>query len=261
MHKKILVAVPAYNCSNQIGRVIYQYVNSSFKNFTELVVIDNRSQDNTLQKAIKHSNDYPHRKISIIQNDKNFNLGGTHKVAFQYALDKNYDGVVILHGDDQGRLSDIETYLDEDNLAQYDCIFGSRFMKDSEITGYSKFRILGNIIFNWLYSIFTQQKVLDLGSGLNYFSLKTIVKSIHKKMPDDLTFNSAFLLGVIASSERIKFIPISWREEDQISNVKLWSQSISLIKYLVKYSKNKNNYLNLDFSPKNNLIYSFKRIK
>lgn len=249
-YKKILVAVPAYNCSNQIGRVIHQYANSSCKNFAELIVIDNCSKDNTLQNAIEHSNNYPDSKISIIQNDQNYNLGGTHKVAFQYALDKNYYGVVILHGDDQGRLSDIESHLDDNSLAQYDCIFGSRFMKDSEITGYSKFRIFGNTIFNWLYSIFTWQKVLDLGSGLNYFSSKTIIKSIHHKMPDDLTFNSAFLLGVIAAGERIKFIPISWREDDQISNVKLWSQSIKLIQYLLKYSINKSHYLNLELDPK-----------
>jgi len=258
---KLLVAIPAYNCSNQIGRVIKQYADSSSNIFIELVVIDNRSSDTTLQAAIKSSANYPYEQISIIQNDHNYNLGGTHKVAFQYALDKNYDGVVILHGDDQGNLSDIEPYLNEHNLTQYDCILGARFMRDSKLIGYSQFRIFGNIIFNWLYSIFTSHKILDLGSGLNYFSRKTIKASIHQKMPDDLTFNSAFLLGIIAAGESIKFIPISWREDDQISNVKLWSQSISLIQYPLKYLKGKKNYLNMDFSPEKKPSYSFKKIR
>lgn len=258
---KILVAVPAYNCSNQIGRVIQQYADSSLEEFIELVVIDNRSSDNTLQSAIECSNNFPHKKISIIQNDHNYNLGGTHKVAFEYALDKNYDGVVILHGDDQGKLSDIEPYLDDCSLAQYDCILGARFMKGSQLIGYSKFRILGNIIFNRLYSVFTNYKILDLGSGLNYFSHKTIKKSIHQKMPDDLSFNGAFLIGIIAAGERIKFIPITWREDDQISNVKLWSQSINLLKYLIKYLKGKRSYLNIDFSPNRVHPYSSKKIR
>jgi glycosyltransferase involved in cell wall biosynthesis len=260
-NKKLLVAIPAYNCSSQIGRVMHQYVNSSSKNFIELVVIDNCSLDITIKKAIEFANSHPHKKISIIQNEQNFNLGGTHKVAFQYVVDKNYDGIIVLHGDDQGRLSDIEPYLDEHNLTQYDCILGSRFMKGSLTCGYSKFRIFGNFIFNWLYSLFTQQKILDLGSGLNYFSRKTISKSIHQQMPDDLTFNSAFLLGVIAAGERIKFVPITWREEDQISNAKLWSQSIKLIQYLFKYSKGRANFLDLDLSPKKECPYSYKKIK
>lgn len=255
------MAVPAYNCSNQIGRVIKQYADSSLDTFIELVVIDNRSSDNTLQSAIECSNSHPHKKISILQNDHNYNLGGTHKVAFQYALDKNYDGVVILHGDDQGQLSDIAPYLDAHNLAQYDCILGSRFMRDSKLIGYSQFRIFGNTIFNWLYSILTNHKILDLGSGLNYFSRKTIKMSLHQKMPDDLTFNSAFLIGIIAAGGRIKFIPISWREDDQISNVKLWSQSISLMRYPFKYLKGKKKYLNIDFSPTKNPCYSYKKIK
>lgn len=259
--RKLLVAVPAYNCCNQIGRVIQQYADSSLGAFIELVVIDNRSNDITLQAAIDCSNRYPHKQISIIQNNHNYNLGGTHKVAFQYALDKDYDGVVILHGDDQGTLSDIEPYLDEHNLSQYDCILGSRFMKDSKLIGYSRFRICGNFVFNWFYSIFTNYKILDLGSGLNYFSRKTIKMSIHQKMPDDLTFNSAFLIGIIATGGRIQFVPISWREDDQISNVKLWSQSLRLFQYPLKYLKGKRKYLNMDFSPAEKYSYSFKKIK
>jgi hypothetical protein len=258
---KLLVAVPAYNCSNQIGRVIQQYVDSTSDMFCELLVIDNRSGDATVQSAIECSARNPQKQISIIQNDHNYNLGGTHKVAFQYALDTNCDGVVILHGDDQGNLSDIEPYLNENNLAQYDCILGSRFMKNSNLIGYSRFRIIGNYVFNWLYSVLTNYKILDLGSGLNYFSLKTIKLFIHQKMPDDLTFNSAFLIGAIAAGERIKFVPISWREDDQISNVKLWSQSIRLIHYPIKYLKEKNNYLNIDFSPTKKFSYSYKKIR
>jgi glycosyltransferase involved in cell wall biosynthesis len=258
---KILVAVPAYNCASQIGRVIRQYGDSSFDAFVELVIVDNCSDDSTLEKAIDSASLYPNKRISIIRNDQNYSLGGTHKVAFQYALEEKYDGVVILHGDDQGSLSDIEPYLDAQNLIKYDCILGARFMKDSKLSGYSRIRVLGNTIFNLLYSICTQQRVFDMGSGLNFFSRQLILESIHKKMPDDLTFNNAFLLGIIAAKRRVQFIPISWREEDQISNAKLWSQSIKLFKYLVKYVSSRKNYLKKDFRSIKISDYSFKKIK
>jgi glycosyltransferase involved in cell wall biosynthesis len=258
---KILVAVPAYNCAPQIGRVIRQYGDSSLDAFVELVIIDNCSNDTTLEKAIDSASLYPNKRISIIRNDQNYSLGGTHKVAFQYALEESYDGVVILHGDDQGSLSDIEPYLDAQNLVKYDCILGARFMKDSKLIGYSLIRVLGNTVFNLLYTICAQQRVFDLGSGLNFFSRQLILESIHKKMPDDLTFNCAFLLGIIAAKKSIQFIPITWREEDQVSNAKLWSMSIKLLKYLVKYVSSKKNYLNKEFRSIKKSDYSFTRIK
>lgn len=258
---KILVAVPAYNCSSQIGKVIRQYADSLFDAFAELLVIDNRSSDTTLEAAMDSASLYPNKHISIIQNDQNYSLGGTHKVAFQYALDEKYDGVVILHGDDQGSLADIEPYLDAVNLVKYDCILGARFMNGSRLNGYSRPRILGNMFFNFLYSICTQQRVLDMGSGLNFFSRRLILESIHKKMPDDLTFNNAFLLGIIATKKSVQFIPISWREEDQVSNAKLWSQSIKLLKYLARYLRSRKKYLKNDFRSKKRSDYSFKRIK
>ena len=258
---KLLVAVPAYNCSSQISRVIKQFANSSFGVFAELLIIDNRSSDNTLQAAKQSSELYEDKKISIIQNDENYSLGGTHKVAFQYALEKNYDGVVILHGDDQGRLADMEAFLDSNNLAKFDCILGARFMKGSNLIGYGQVRILGNYVFNALYSICTGQKVFDMGSGLNYFSKRLISERIHSKMPDDLTFNNAFLLAVIAAGKKVQFIPISWREEDQISNAKLWSQSIKLFKYLTQYLINNKKYLNTDFRPLKRDVYTSKKIK
>ncbi len=260
-NSKILVAVPAYNCSSQIGRVIKQFADLSFDAFSELLVIDNQSTDDTLLSAIKSANFYPQKKISIIQNDQNYNLGGTHKVAFQYTLEKNYDGVVILHGDDQGRLSDIVPYLHTQNITGDDCILGARFMKGSELVGYPTMRVLGNLIFNSIYSICTHQRIFDMGSGLNFYGRDLIATSLHRTMPDDLTFNNAFLLSILAANKKVQFIPISWREEDQISNAKLWSQSIKLLKYLLKYLKSKINYVRTDFRSFKISNYTYKIIK
>ena len=46
------------------------------------------------------------------------------------------------------------------------------------------------------------------------------------------------------------FYPISWREEDQVSNNKLWSFSCSLLKMLWNYMKNKKRYIEQDMRVK-----------
>lgn len=256
----LLVAVPAYNCAKQIAKVIDQYALSNFDSFIELLVIDNCSKDATLEMALESAQKYPNKSITIIQNDQNYGLGGTHKVAFQYAINKNYNGVVILHGDDQGRLSDIERYLNNQNLNKYDCILGARFMEKSILKGYSKTRVLGNYVFNHLYTACTSKRIFDMGSGLNYFSSKLIATQLHRSLPDDLTFNNAFLLSIVAAEKRFVFFPISWREEGQISNAKLWSQSIKLLRYLTLFLFSKKRYLEKDFTEQKFFYYTYKKI-
>jgi hypothetical protein len=55
------------------------------------------------------------------------------------------------------------------------------------------------------------------------------------KFPDNLIFNVYMLKAHSALKHRIKFFPISWREEDQISNVKMARQTYQMTDGLLKY--------------------------
>ena len=69
---------------------------------------------------------------------------------------------------------------------------------------------------------------------------------------------------VIASSyynQNIKFFPISWREEDQISNVKMMNQALKVLKYLFFYVFNKKEIVDKDFRDKKIKDYTAKEIK
>ena len=257
--KNILVAIPAYNCELQIHRVIEQFY-SYEKLYQEILIIDNNSQDRTLNVAIKAGKKLNSR-ITILRNNFNYGLGGSHKVAFNYCLNKGYDGVVILHGDDQGRIIDFNSIATTDSIGDFDCFLGARFMPESKLTGYSFFRIFGNKIFNILYSLCSNSRVYDMGSGLNYFSRELLLDKVFLDMPDDLTFNNAFLLHMLFNKKKVTFFPISWREHDQVSNAKLFDQSIKLIKYLLIYtiSRFKNEPLRLH-KKKLSYDYTYKKV-
>ena len=42
---------------------------------------------------------------------------------------------------------------------------------------------------------------------------------------------------------KVKFFPIMWREEDQVSNVKLFSQAKKVLHMLLKYGFNKKQFM------------------
>ena len=100
---KILLFIPMYNCEKQIVRVLKQLTDEVCSYITEVIIVNNRSTDHgeAVVQSYLSENPLP-MKVSLLRNDDNYGLGGSHKVAFQYAVDHGFDYVIVLHGDDQG---------------------------------------------------------------------------------------------------------------------------------------------------------------
>lgn len=258
MKKKILLFIPGYNCEKQIVRVLDQLDIEIRKYIDEIIFINNRSTDNTEKVVLQYKKE---KKIPlhVLRNDDNYNLGGSHKVAFDYAIKNKFDYVIVLHGDDQGNIKDLLPILKSKEYTNYDCILGARFMKGSVLGRYSKFRTFGNRVYNLLFSIVVHKRIYDLGSGLNMYSVKMLENKFYYKFPDRLTFNYCMILASNYYKHNIKFFPISWREDDQVSNVKLTSQAMNVLKMLFKYFINKE-YINNEFREKVIKEYTSKEI-
>jgi len=234
MNERILVFIPMYNCEKQIPRVIAQISGEIIHFITELIIIDNGSTDNSVNAALEAIKECT-VKTSVRQNNENYNLGGSHKVAFQYAIDNTFDFLIVLHGDDQGNIEDILPVLKSAVYRDVDMTLGSRFMKGSSLLGYSKFRTFGNIVYNMLFSLVLFRHITDLGSGLNIYRVKSLEGRWWDKLPDKLSFNYAMLMASVHLDQKFKFFPITWREDDQVSNVKMARQAIETLLMLAKY--------------------------
>lgn len=233
-----------YNCEKQILRVLGQLTDEVCSYLKEVIIINNRSTDKG-EYAVKEYLKL-HKlsiKISLLKNDDNYGLGGSHKVAFQYAMDNGFDYVIVLHGDDQGDISNILPYIKNEEYQKYDCLLGARFMKNSKLKGYSKFRTFGNYVYNLLFSIVCGCKVYDLGSGLNMYKTLSLKNKFYMKYKDNLIFNYCMIMGATYYKQNIRFFPIVWREDDQVSNVKMVNQAITVLKLLGSYMLNKKRFV------------------
>lgn len=233
---RILVFIPAYRCATQLVRVLDQFNDEMQRYVHAIMVVDNRSPDDTLERAIEHSRmRLDNCRFIAWLNDDNYGLGGSHKAAFRYAIEHRFTHVLVLHGDDQADINDILPLLRRGEHRDVDCLLGARFMPDSRLVGYSLLRRVGNKIFNLLFSLAVGNKVRDLGSGLNLYKLEVLEPFYYKTFPDDLTFNYMMLLASYHRRQRIRYFPISWRESDQVSNVRIVSQSLRVLFLLVSY--------------------------
>ena len=183
---KIMVFIPVYNCEKQITRVLSQINDDVLTYVDEIIVVNNLSTDNT----VKVTQDYllKHRELpcKIINNNANFNLGGSHKVAFNYALENDFDYVIVLHGDDQADIRDFLPILKKRSYKRADCVLGGRFESRSCLKGYSKKRILGNHVFNLIYSLAAGKSIRDMGSGLNMYSTNMLKSKFYIGLSDSL---------------------------------------------------------------------------
>lgn len=245
---RILLFIPMYNCAAQIGRVIGQLTPERRALISELLVVDNRSTDGGREVAIAGLRELTDVRARLVMNNSNYGLGGSHKVAFLHALQHGFDYLVVLHGDDQGDFADIVPYLERGEHRGLDALLGARFMRGSRLVGYSPTRTMGNRVFNLLYSISSRTRISDLGSGLNLYRVASLADRFWLRNADDLTFNYHMLLRSIAAGWKMRFFPLSWREDDQVSNVKLVRQSIRVLSLPLKYILQRKAYLEQNFA-------------
>jgi glycosyltransferase involved in cell wall biosynthesis len=233
---RILVFIPAYRCEAQITRVLDQFDARVQAWVDTVMVVDNRSPDNTLEAAIERGcNKLNASNFIAWRNNDNYGLGGSHKAAFRYAIEQGFDYIVVLHGDDQADIRDLVPQLEVGAHLQGDCLLGARFMHGSRLKGYSWLRTIGNRVYNSLFSIATMHNIYDLGSGLNLYRLAAFRDFYYKSFPDDLTFNYVMLLASYHRRQQVRFFPITWREDDQVSNVKLFRQAFKVWSLLMGY--------------------------
>jgi len=231
----ILLFVPGYNCEKQITRVLDQLDSEVLSYISKVIMVNNRSTDNTEQAVIDYAKNHKELDIALIRNDENYILGGSHKVAFEYAISGGFDYMIVLHGDDQGDIHDILPILKSGEYRQFDCCLGARFMKGAKLQGYSGLRTAANIMFNLWFSLVTFRKIKDLGSGLNLYKIEAIKNRYYLKYPDKLFFNDVMVLASAYYKQKVKFFPIIWKEDDQVSNVKLFNFGKELLRMSFLY--------------------------
>jgi dolichol-phosphate mannosyltransferase len=240
MKNKILLFVPTYNCEIQIERVLGSIIVANLQEKIDgIIVIDNQSEDKTLQIAQKQLVKVDLKDVRLYRNKFNYSLGGSHKVAFRLALDSGYTHLISLHGDDQADINDLEKVLGLIQSDSYDMILGSRFMQGSQVKGYSVLRKIGNRFLNRLVSLRVSERISDLGSGLNAFSSDFMKDSFFSNCADGLTFNNHLILCDSDRDRRRIFFPISWTEEDQVSNAKIFQQGLEILKLILVYGRSK----------------------
>lgn len=155
MFETVLIAVFTYNEEKKISLVLKKIC----KKFKNVIVVDNNSEDKTLEKVKK----FP---VKIIHHKFNLGKSNSMKSALDYAKIKKFKYLAFLDGDGQHRISDLENLCLEMLKIKKGIIIGYR----KNLTKLNFTKRVGTEILNIFFSFFYQKKILDIQCGLRVFN-------------------------------------------------------------------------------------------
>ncbi len=159
--KRVLLMTGAFNEEGKIGRTVRKV---PWDIVDEFVVVDDGSTDDTGNEAREAG-------ATVLRNDVNRGPGFLTRRVQAYAMERKYDIIVAIAGDDQDEPAEIPLLLDplfEGN----DLVQGSRYLEgDPDIP---LFRRVTTRLFTITFRLVTGKKVTDASNGFRAYKIKLV---------------------------------------------------------------------------------------
>jgi dolichol-phosphate mannosyltransferase len=174
-----------------------------------ILVVDDSSPDGTqtiVEKLIKAD-----ENLFLISNSKKIGLGNAYKVAFSWAIEKNYDYMVEMDADGSHQALDLKVLFD--NCVSQDLVIGSRFVYGGNTIGWSFRRKLLSRFGNYYTKFCLNLNIHDCTSGFRIFSKKALKEiSFTTLKSNGYAFQIETLHRARISNLRIIEVPIKFLE-------------------------------------------------
>ena len=187
--KKVVVVMPAYNAEKTLETTFREI---PFDIVDEVVLVDDRSRDNTVEKAkalgIKH----------IISHPVNRGYGGNQKTCYKKALEIGGDIVIMLHPDYQYTPLLLEAMIYPIANGLFPVMLGSRILGKGARKGRMPlYKYIANRALTFFQNIMMGQKLAEYHTGYRAFSKEILLALPLEENNEDFVFDNE-MLGQIA---------------------------------------------------------------
>lgn len=212
-----------YNAERHIVSVLNRIPVSLWNNpdyESDVVVIDDCSKDHTCNVAREYIAS-SQRPIRLLRNKINQGYGGNQKVGYTYAIENNYDAVVMVHGDGQYPPEFIPEMLAPLMNGETDAVFGSRMIdkKEAIAGGMPYYKFAGNIILTKIQNFMLGSKLSEFHSGFRAYSVPALRKIPFQYNSNVFHFDTDIIIQLVDNGLLIKEIPIPTHYGDEICHV------------------------------------------
>lgn len=222
MKKKVLIFITARDAESFIEQVLESlqaYVGDGIHHRTEILVIDDESQDSTLRKAAQYQASRPDVPITVLSNPKQQGYGGNQKLGYVYAIQNQFDVVVLLQGDNTYPPDYIPRMIAPVLTGEADAVFGTRMLNP-------RVSLIGHMSLTAWFGTQTLANFLNriLGSQLSEFHTSyraynvTALASVpFSANSDSYDFDTDIIIQLLGTGKVIQEIPVPAHYQDDTS--------------------------------------------
>lgn len=211
--EKTLVVIPAYNAEKTIVDTILDLKKVGIQN---IVVCDDGSVDETVEKVISFPNIY------LIKHEKNRGYGGNQKSLYSYAIENEFQYVVMLHGDHQYNPMLVPSLCWLMFSGGYDIVMGSRIIGGHPLkNGMPFYKYIANRGLTYFQNIVTGSKLSEYHSGLRAYKIEVLKEIPFDTFSNDFIFDNQLLLAAIKRKFKIGEISCQTKFNHLTSSISL----------------------------------------
>ena len=201
---KLSIIIPIRNEANVIAKSLDLISNNIKEINYEVIAVNDFSEDDSYNiiDEIKKENS----KIKLF-NNKIRGLGG----AINLGIEKSTgEAICIMMADMSDSIDDLKKYYNLIQSENLSAVFGSRFIKGSNLSGYPIKKLILNRIFNYFTKLIFLSKYNDFTNAFKIYKKDALLKA----MPLVSESFNVFLempLKIISRKMNYRIIPIAWK--------------------------------------------------
>jgi len=196
------VIIPVRNESDNLEYIMSHYSKSLSGLDYEVLIINDFSKDNTLEKA---RNLFKSKNFKVLNNKKK-GLGGAINLGIKEAAGSN---ITIMMADQSDDINDLIKYNSLINEGDYDAILGSRFLNGSNVTNYPIQKLILNRIFNYFVGLVFWNSYNDYTNAFKIYKKRTL-EEISPLISESFNIFLEIPLKIISRKYKYKIVPINW---------------------------------------------------
>tara|TARA_B100001121_G_scaffold303530_1_gene317596 strand:+ start:214 stop:927 length:714 start_codon:yes stop_codon:yes gene_type:complete len=197
------IIIPARNESDNLQDILNYFLDRMELINYEVILINDFSEDNTLDKAKEIFRN--HKNFKIFNNNKK-GLGG----AINLGIDKSSGTkICIMMADLSDDINDLKKYnnlLEKKNL---DAVLGSRFLKKSKVLDYPIKKLVLNRIFNFFVSLIFLNSYNDYTNAFKIYK-KDVLKTLMPFVSESFNIFLEIPLKIISRNYLYEVTSINW---------------------------------------------------
>lgn len=217
-HKKVVVVMPAYNAEKTLEQT---YREIPFDIVDEVILVDDKSLDNTSQKAdelgIQH----------VIRHEENKGYGGNQKSCYNKALEIGADIVIMVHPDYQytPKLIASMCYIIANDV--YQVVLASRILGKGALKGGMPiYKYIANRILTLTQNILMNQKLSEYHTGYRAFSKEVLEAIDYNINSDDFVFDNQMLAQIAFANYEMAEVTCPTKYFEEASSINFKRSSI-----------------------------------